>query len=628
MFFLNFGLAEFVMLAGAASLATIALYFLDRSRRRQVVSTLRFWTQAQQPVQTRRRRRLQQPWSLLLQLLGVLLLLIAIAQPRIGNPFAKPGYHVLVLETSAWMNASRGRETLMDGARRRAQRWLTSVPASDPVMLIRADALPAPATAFESDHRRVAQAIAASQPGATALDIDAALAFARRAQALQNVHGEIAFVGTGRIKRARDAEKITGHGLRVMLVPDALETAGLRRLNAKRSAFDPSQWDILATVRNYGERPRAVTVSLHLNGAPMEAKRLVLAGGATQEVGFTLHSRVAGVLEARLSPEDSFPEDNRAVLSIPALPALDVVVYTERPEVLRPFFAADEQVNAQFRPPSEYRPDTGALVVLDRFRPAVRPQRDTIWIDPRSGESPVPVVKTVADPQTVRWIGNNPLGAGLHAQDTRVAAASVLQFSPGDIRVAEIDEGPILLARPGAFKTVVIGFDPGAPGLRYRLSTPLAFANVLRWINPESFRQKDFTVEAAGSVAVPLDEDAITDELQVSLADGTPMPFTVDHHTLHFFSGSRENVRVVSRNREWVYALTLPEMWDTKWEPPSNVLLGVPAARPFAGVAPEIWPWLATLGAAFLVADWFLFSGAYRARLRTMPVRAPLRKAS
>ena len=70
MFFLNFGLAQFVMMAGAASLATVALYLLDRSRRRQVVSTLRFWTPARQPVQTSRKRKLQQPWSLVLQLLG------------------------------------------------------------------------------------------------------------------------------------------------------------------------------------------------------------------------------------------------------------------------------------------------------------------------------------------------------------------------------------------------------------------------------------------------------------------------------------------------------------------------------------------------------------------------------
>ena len=79
MYFLNLSLAQFLAVFGAVAAVSIALYLLDRSRRRQVVSTLRFWVAAEQPSVVARRRRIQQPWSLLLQLVSMALLLLAVA---------------------------------------------------------------------------------------------------------------------------------------------------------------------------------------------------------------------------------------------------------------------------------------------------------------------------------------------------------------------------------------------------------------------------------------------------------------------------------------------------------------------------------------------------------------------
>src|SRR5512140_3751440 len=102
MFFLNLSLGEFLLLFGAFSSVTVALYLLDRSRRRQVVATRRFWVATGDPALTRR-RHIQQPWSLILQLLSIALLLAAIAELRIGSRAGLPRDHVLLIETSAWM---------------------------------------------------------------------------------------------------------------------------------------------------------------------------------------------------------------------------------------------------------------------------------------------------------------------------------------------------------------------------------------------------------------------------------------------------------------------------------------------------------------------------------------------
>jgi hypothetical protein len=416
----------------------------------------------------------------------------------------------------------------------------------------------------------------------------------------------------------------------VIPIADAIENAGLRRVSMKRSASDPTEWDILATVRNYGVKPRLVTLVAGFDRAPIGVKRMLLAPGAEQEAAFTWNASRAGLLEMQISPGDAFPDDDRAALQAPALPALPVVVYTARPEVIKPLLAANPRVNAQFRTPAQYRADDDGLVILDQFHPTTRPKGDTIWIDPPAAQSPITVVKTVSKPEGLRWIGDNPLGAGLRAHDAKLESASVLRAIDGDIRVAEIADGPVIVARPaanqGARKMVVIGFDPGVARARYQLSTPLVFANIMRWIDPETFRESDFSVQSAGTVTAALDGDP--GQLQVTRVDGTPVPFTSDKRVLRFFSGARESVRVTDQNHESSYALTLPEMWDVKWEAPAGVTRGLPRLRRLAAAPQEMWPWLAVLGAGCFIAEWILFSRVRRARVKAMPGRAGLRRAS
>ncbi|MGH9671743.1 MAG: BatA domain-containing protein, partial [Bryobacteraceae bacterium] len=155
MFFVNLSLAEFLALFTAVSAAVVALYMLDRSRRRLTVATLRFWNPAQHPVETTRRRRIRQWASLLLQIAGIACLLLALAQLRWGRPDAGARDHVLILDTSAWMGARTSQGPLIDRARAAATAYLRAAPAADRIMIVYADALATPVTPFETNRRKL-----------------------------------------------------------------------------------------------------------------------------------------------------------------------------------------------------------------------------------------------------------------------------------------------------------------------------------------------------------------------------------------------------------------------------------------------------------------------------------------
>jgi hypothetical protein len=636
MSFLNLSLGQFLTLFAAAGGVAFVLYLLDRSRRKIVVPTLRFWTAAEQPTTVVRRKTVSQPWSLVLQLLGILLLLLAIAQLRFGVFSGKPRDHIVLLDTSAWMNANapaagnQPHRTLMDLARRQAAQYVRSLPGADRVMLVRTDALTTPATPFLADKITVLRAIADSKPGSTALDLGQALAFAARTQQLSpNRAGEIVYAGPARIAETDQAIPAVAN-LRVLPVSDAIANSGIRHIGLRRSPDDPNVWDVYVSVRNYGIQPRTSTVAIGFGGAPAGAQQVVLAPNADHETAFKLRTHAAGMLEVRLFPTDDFPDDNRALLEIPAYGGLSVTIFSDAPDLLRPLFGANSRINAVFKPASQYKADTPGLLVLDHFRPKERPQGDSLWLDPPSSESPIPVRARIDHPGPIRWSTDQPMAAGLHTKDARPDAATVFEAAPGDLKIAEIDKGPVIVARTdGAHRMVVVGFHPSSAGLRYELATPLLIGNILRWLAPESFRNLDLSASSAGTINAVLPSDTAPESIRVLRQDGQPLPFSVSGQSLHFFSGTPGIVRVLAGSHESVYSLSLPGMWTKKWDPPATARRGMPAFRESLQSPRDFWQLLALLGAAAFILEWILFGRMNRLLHRpAAPVTSRLRKAS
>ena len=111
-----------------------------------------------------------------------------------------------------------------------------------------------------------------------------------------------------------------------------------------------------------------------------------------------------------------------------------------------------------------------------------------------------------------------------------------------------------------------------------------------------------------------MDEDSAANDaknVRVTAEDGSALPFTMHGRTLEFFAGSPGSVRITAGDHEYLYSLTLPQLGDVKWEPPAEARQGIPH---FAGVldsAKDLWPWLALLGAAALMAEWLMY-GRFR----------------
>jgi von Willebrand factor type A domain/Aerotolerance regulator N-terminal len=608
MFFFNLSLPEFLALLGSLSGVVVALYLLDRMRKRHTVATLRFFAASERAPVLKHRRRLQQPWSLLLQLISLLLLLLAIAQLRFGSPARYSRDHVLILDNSAWMAARFGPSRLIDQARLAADRYVNSLPLADRVMVVRAGVLAMPALLFDADRKKIHLAIDQTQPGAAPLNLQEALDFAAQAQKVHAQRpGEIVFIGAARVASDEAPLLSPPANFRFIPITGPTEHVGLRKIGVHRAMDDPDAWDVFVAVKNYGADARSVPLIVDFGGAPVATRRFELKPAAEENVNFRFKTRAAGWLQARLTTQDAFRQDSRAILELPRRAIVPLTVYSSEPDLLRPVFTAIPGIQASFLPLAKYDPKLrNGIVLLDHFAPPSPPAAETIWLEPPADKSPIPVQTMGQKVKLNQWQTDHPLGAGLRARDIDLPNAEIFRPAPGDITVARSDAGPLIVARPGAPKMVVLGFHPVRSSMKYQLTTPLLFANIIRWLAPDAFRSWELTAGTVGTVDVELESETDPNSVRVQTEEGSPLPFTVEGKTLRFFTGAPGVVRVLTGERELVYSLTLPQPGDVVWKP-SHVKLGLPGRAPLGPSSRDLWQWLALAGAAGLIADWILY---------------------
>lgn len=632
MFFLNLTAGEFLALfAGLGGLIT-ALYLLDRAKRKKVVSTLRFWTTAITAEEKQTRRRMRDPWSLILQIASLLLLLLAIAQLQWGTRERAQRDHVILLDTSAWSAATEGNTRLIDREKNFASTYIATLPPHDRVMIVLADALATPVTPFTADRAQLRQVLQTAAPGWSALNIDQALAYAQQAQTWSGGQpGEIVYTGPKQINSEEIATRSVPN-LRVLSVPLYQENAGIVRMAVKHSDDASGEWQASVTIRNYGRQRRSVRLNTRF-GATVFAPRFLTLGPEQEGAAeYLFVTNAAGNFVAHLDSPDALASDNAGTLALPRNGLLRIAVYTSRPETIRPLLEANQRVSATFYSPSQYQANPSAdMMLLDQVSPPQTPAIASLWIKPPRDNSPLPI-KTIAQNAVIKnWNSTTPVGGGLHAKDSLLGVAEVFQTFDGDLPVGRIGEGPVVVARPaasGRAKFAVIGFDPFEGELKFKVTTPLLFANLFDWLAPEGLRTPELIAERVGDATVTLDPNERADQLHVTTTTGDAVPFTIRDQTLQLFTARPNIVRIASYGRERILSLTLPDVAEHDWKPPIYSLAGLPARSNWTSASVTIWQWLAVLGAVGFVAEWMLFGSRRIVQRKARPSKrvAPARE--
>jgi hypothetical protein len=357
------------------------------------------------------------------------------------------------------------------------------------------------------------------------------------------------------------------------------------------------------------------------------ARRISLAPHQETAVDYRFVSPAAAELVTSIAPLGDLPSDQSVRLRLPRSGPLQMTVYTNRASEWKPLLEANHRLSARFVDPSQYPSSAPAeVVVFDKFIPHVKPMLPVLWIDPPREGSPIAVKGIDFDSVIKAWHNETVLGAGLHAKEAHIENAEIFDAFDGDIPVANVNGGPIVVAREQGNNQPrfgIIGFDPMQERLRFETTVPLLFANFLRWLSPEAFRTVDVSAVRVGTASIALDPYERTDQLRVVDGKGMASPFTLRGGTLQLFTAEPTVLHVYSGDRERIISLTLPEVAENQWTVPEAVATGLPRASRFAGAPVDLWKWLALAGLGCLLAEWFLFGRQRRAAARIVSGAKP-----
>lgn len=384
-------------------------------------------------------------------------------------------------------------------------------------------------------------------------------------------------------------------------------------------------WQAFVIIKNYGEKAQTIPVQTEFAGTQFARRTLAINPGETRAIEYNFVTNVAGELKAKLTRPDALASDDAAALYLPRDTTLRVAVYTSRPELLSPLLSLNPRLSAKILKPEQYvpRPDADAMI-LDRFSPAIGPAIPSLWIQPPSDRSPVPIKAIISQPFISTWNSQGQLTAGLRARELPVADAEVFETFEGDTPVASAPEGAIIVARherQDVPQLAAIGFDPFSGALRFRVTTPLLIANLLRWLRPEAFQHWEISARQVGAATLPLERDEESEQLRVVDEHNLAVPFAIRNHTLQFFVSHPSVIRIFSEHHQRVLSLTLPDVAAYEWKTSSSAAEGVPAPR-LGQSSLDLWKWLALVGALGLFVEWMLF-GPGRRRIPMQSRRMP-----
>ncbi len=276
----------------------ILLYFLKLRRREQVIPSTLLWKQAVQDMQANAPfQRLRMNLLLFLQLLALLLLFLAIAQPQWEGQMKHSARTVLLIDRSASMTATDlddGQTSRLDEAKKQAREYVEGMrtggflnPLSEPeqVMIVGFAAEAQVYTNFTSSKSQLLEAIDAITPTHETTSIRQALDLARAYSTNTNPEAKGPSIGQpativvfsdGRINdlKTQVAKEVIQY--RRIGAPDCPDNLGIIQCGARRSILSPNEVQVAVVVSNDGAVERTASLTLTVGSQALAAEQVVV----------------------------------------------------------------------------------------------------------------------------------------------------------------------------------------------------------------------------------------------------------------------------------------------------------------------------------------------------------------
>ncbi|MHC4663044.1 MAG: VWA domain-containing protein [Planctomycetota bacterium] len=670
---------QFLNVPGAAALGAlialfpliVLLYFLKLKRQEQLISSTWLWHRTVEDLRVNAPfQRIRKNLLLLLQLLILAGLLFAWLRPAKMSAERGGKYRLLLIDTSASMNARDVPEgTRLDAAKmlavERIEELLTTGEQSDLMAICSFNERVRLETPFVSDRNQLRKAVERIKPTYRATDFSDA---AKLVNSLLSDKGssELYIISDGRfeaptfdaegrfIERERDVEvseddfggqdveESVSESLRksrllradqelqaghVVFVPvgKCSNNVGITGLAVMSSPDNPKILNVHVRFQNFDVSERIVPFRLYFEDVLVESSQVVLpAGREYSNASFMLESASEGLLRAVVDVEDDLPEDNEVMtVLVRARPVRVLLVSSKRDWILEKLFDSDDRVvhdrmdSSLFaaRDTSESEYD----VVIINGQPAEFydvPMENTIYMNcaPPADEG-FTHLGSEKNPQIYYPNESHPVMRAVGMDMVTITEAMKIAVPRDAVSLLEGSVGPLISARvEGQRRIIHVGFNIYKSSWPLTISFPIFYANALRWLAGAEKDIADLKFSVGQMVELPRDFSN-AETATVILPDQTKEEVRPQPDGSFYFTHTEQLglYRVEAEDAQpFHFAINLMNPRGESFLMPEDEA-DVGGARVAGSVkmqkrTSELWKYLAVAAFAILCFEWYIFN--------------------
>jgi hypothetical protein len=595
----------------AASIPVVVVfYLLKRKRVVRLVSSTLLWqqflaeTQASAPFQ-----KLRKNWLLIIQIVLLALAVLALARPYFAARTQPAQLRVVILDSSASMQAKDETPSRFEKARAEALKWVDSLANNDQMVVLQAGAnteVKQSATSEKAALRRALQACTCSD-GPTRL-----VSALRMAESLvRDQRGaEIHLFSDGAVP---DLSEFDNKGLPLVFhrVGKSSNNLGITALDVRANPEDPHQRALYATVANFSTNTVQTELELLLDDQLLETRPINIPSGETSPQVFLAAQSRDGVFTVRLTAKDDLAADNEAsIVSLLPKP-VKVLLVTRGNRLLEKALRA--ALNVQLAVSNDLTDPATAFdfVVLDGIAPMVWPKGNVMAIHVVNTNW-IPEVTQLDGPPIVDWRSAHPLLRYAGFDNVQIAQSFAAKAPTWALSLVDAPQAPLILAGDlGRQRIIWIGFDVLESNWPLRVSFPIFIANAIEWLNPANAKGGQLLVKAGEAFRLGLSRPE--KEAQIKLPDGQVKKLTLDPNANEIVFGEtyKQGIyRMTFGTNETVFCVDLLDAAESNIKPREELQLGkytkvAAANRQIANT--ELWRSIASLGLLVLLFEWWYY---------------------
>jgi Ca-activated chloride channel family protein len=604
----------------------LLLYFMRPKRQERVISSTLLWQQALQDLQASRPwQRLRITPLLLLQILAAIVIVLVLARPAtfIRSPIG--GDTIIILQTSASMQATDVAPSRFEEAKNRVADLIDSLGPDDHLSIITMGRTPQVLISASSDKGSLMARLQHTRVTNEDADLEQALSLAT-SLATGHTDTQILVIGDGHVLPPDQILQIPFSVRYLQVGTDAANAA----LLALASRTIRGNLVSLAQVANYSHQQRSLPVELYADGKLVSVQTIILPPGASGAIQWGPLPQTTRFLHARIISQDAMTVDHEAWAIVGGSMHGRVLLVTKGNSFLESALSHLPNIDLFETTPDKYA-NAGDfdLTVFDGYVPATLPASSIFFINPPTGS----YLFGKSGPE----ISVNHISAGSDSQNllSQVDLNSIHVLQVSHLLTAAAwaqsiiitPQTPLLIAGENANRRIAaLSFDLHDSDLPLQPSFPILIYNLVNWFLPPP-------VPGNGQVApdTPVtiqpwpgaDRITITGPGQQAVTVAPPFPVAPFNRTDQpgIYSVAQ---RVHNQVRNGAFAINLFDPGQSRLAPAARLPIANSTSFDSGGptvprVLREIWPWIAAFLLLVLCAEWLLFSRSYT--LRKAPTR-------